>query len=89
MSKTMRLIGFVAMLIVAFSTLIFSLFFGGGAEAQLLVDPGVVVRFGVPFAQLAVNLAAALTLGALVFAIFAVKPPSDTFERCLNIFKLF
>ncbi|MDN5808087.1 MAG: bifunctional copper resistance protein CopD/cytochrome c oxidase assembly protein [Brevibacterium sp.] len=46
-----------------------AMLFTGAAEATLLNDPGPYVRFGLPAAKFVFNIAMALTLGALVFAL--------------------
>ncbi|MDN5738732.1 cytochrome c oxidase assembly protein [Brevibacterium sp. BDJS002] len=46
-----------------------AMLFTGAAEATLLNDPGPYVRFGLPAAKFVFNIAMALTLGALMFAL--------------------
>ena len=55
----MRIIGPAALLLAAIVATLAGLAYGGGAEAQLLADPGAVVRWGLPVAKLLVNLGAA------------------------------
>jgi putative copper resistance protein D len=57
----------------------------GGADAPLILDPGPAVRFGLPTAQLLLNLGEAGTVGALVFACFALDPAKREFSRALNV----
>lgn len=65
------------------STLV-ALAYGGGAAAQLLADPGPVVRWGLPIAKLVVNLGAAGTIGALVLTLFALSPKEREFNTALD-----
>lgn len=58
--------------------------FGGGADAQLLADPGAMVRWGLPLAKLLVNLGAAGTIGALALTCFALSPSEDEFNVALD-----
>jgi len=62
-----------------------SLAFGGGADPLLLVDPGAVVRYGLPVSKLLVNLAGAGTLGSLVLVLFALDSAKPEFGRALDV----
>ena len=57
----------------------------GGADAQLLQDPGPVVRYGIPVTKMIVNLGAAGVLGTLVLAIFALRSDKPEFTRALDV----
>lgn len=74
MPRLVRLFGPAALLLVALLSTLAALAYGGGAAAQLLADPGPVVRYGLPLAKLLVNISAAGTIGALVLALFALSP---------------
>jgi len=54
---------------------------GGSASAALIVDPGPLVRWGTPIATALSNLAAAATVGTLVFLCFAIPRERPEFER--------
>ncbi len=69
----------------ALIALLIGLVVGGGAEAPLVADPGAVVRYGLPIAKVAFNLSAAVTLGALLLALFALRPASVEFHRALDV----
>lgn len=58
--------------------------FGGGADPQLIADPGAVVRWGLPLSKLLVNLGAAATIGALALTCFALSPAEDEFNTALD-----
>jgi cytochrome c oxidase assembly factor CtaG/putative copper export protein len=58
--------------------------FGGGAAAQLLADPGPVVRWGLPITALLVNIGAAGMIGALVLTCFALSPKEREFNTALD-----
>ncbi|HEV8012685.1 MAG TPA: hypothetical protein VGP34_01250, partial [Pontimonas sp.] len=53
---------------------------GGGADPLLLVDPGDAVRYGIPTAKALVHLGAALAVGALMMAAFALSPRDPGFD---------
>ncbi|PWC06293.1 cytochrome c oxidase assembly protein [Mycetocola zhujimingii] len=85
MSRVIRLAGPAALVAAAFVTLIVALAFGGGANARPIGDPGAVVRFGLPIAKMLVNLGAALTLGPILLALFALSAKKDEYHRALDI----
>jgi putative copper resistance protein D len=58
---------------------------GGGADPLLLVDPGDVVRYGLPGAKAVVHLGAALAIGSLMVAAFALSPRDPGFEVSLLV----
>lgn len=70
---------------VALLALVLGLAYGGGADARPIGDPGAMVRFGLPVAKLAVNIGAAVTLGALTLALFALSPGKDEYHRALDV----
>jgi len=67
------------------AALLVGLAIGGGAEPLLLVDPGEGVRYGLPAAKLLVHLGAALAVGALMLAAFALSPQHSGFNLSLTI----
>lgn len=72
------------LLVVALLSLLLALRFGGGADVPGLSDPGVVVRFGLPIAQLLFNIGAACTIGALVLTCFALDATEPEFNAALD-----
>ncbi|HEX7834833.1 MAG TPA: cytochrome c oxidase assembly protein, partial [Pseudolysinimonas sp.] len=89
MTRTMRVAGPAVLLAVALAAVFAALAFGGGADAQPLLDPGAFTRYGLPVTKLVMNLGVALALGALALAVFALSPRGDTgegeFGRALDI----
>ncbi|WP_426625809.1 cytochrome c oxidase assembly protein [Leifsonia sp. McL0607] len=71
MPRLLRVIGPAVLLAVALVSVVAALAFGGGAAAPLLLDPGALVRWGLPISTLIVNLSLSGTVGALVLACFA------------------
>src|SRR5688572_18332310 len=69
----------------AFAALFAALAFGGGAAPDLLLDPGPVVRYGLPAAKLLMNLGVAVTAGALVLSVFALSSREDAYTRALDV----
>jgi cytochrome c oxidase assembly factor CtaG/putative copper export protein len=82
--RLVRIIGPAALLLGALLSIIIALVAGGGADAQLLADPGPVVRWGLPVTKLLVNLGVAGTLGALTLALFALSPKEREFNTALD-----
>jgi cytochrome c oxidase assembly factor CtaG/putative copper export protein len=81
-----RLSGPAALVLAGFVALLISLAIGGGADAPTIgADPGELVRFGLPAAKLLVNLATAVTLGALVLACFALSDSERAYPRALDV----
>jgi putative copper resistance protein D len=79
------LVGTVSLVSGAVVALLIGLAVGGGADAPLVIDPGAVVRYGLPIAKLATTLAAAGTLGALLLALIALSPAKPEFSRALDV----
>jgi cytochrome c oxidase assembly factor CtaG/putative copper export protein len=78
--------GPAALVLAGFTALVAALLFGGGADAPGFgTDPGALVRFGLPAAKLLVNLGAAVTLGALVLACFALSSAERAYTMALDI----
>ncbi|SKA95491.1 putative copper resistance protein D [Agreia bicolorata] len=73
------------LLAVGFVMLLVGLRIAGGADAQLLQDPGPVVRYGIPVTKMIVNLGAAGVLGALMLAVFALRSDKPEFNRALDV----
>lgn len=84
MVKLVRVLGPATLLVVAFAALLAALAFGGGANPTL-IDPGAVVRYGLPIAKLVMNLGVATTIGALALAVFALSSREPEFGRALDI----
>jgi len=83
-TRYLRIAAPAAVLLAAMVGLYAALAIGGGAEAGLL-DPGPVVRYGLPIAKLLVNLGAAAAIGALVLACFALKPGAREFDAAVDV----
>lgn len=57
----------------------------GWSRPLLLVDPGDVVRYGIPTAKALVHLGAALAVGSLMLAAFALSPRDPGFDVSLVV----
>ncbi len=84
MPRLVKIAGPALLLVVALLSLLVALSIGGGAAAPALADPGAIVRFGIPIAQLLFNIGAAGTIGALVLACFALDPAEPEFNATLD-----
>ncbi len=80
-----RVAGPVALVVFALLAILAALAYGGAASAPALLDPGPVVRWGLPVANLFVNLSAAGMIGALVMACFALSPQKPEFDKTLDV----
>ncbi|MET4637406.1 cytochrome c oxidase assembly protein [Mycetocola sp. 2940] len=85
MLRVTRIVGPAVLVAVALLTLLAGLAYGGGADARPIGDPGALVRIGLPIAKLLVNIGAAVTLGAIVLALFALSPKKDEYHRALDV----
>ncbi len=83
-SASLRVTGPVILVIAAVLAVIAGLAFGRGAAPNLLLDPGPVVRWGLPVANLVSNLGAAAMLGSLVLALFGLRSGARSFEIALD-----
>lgn len=83
--RGLRLAGPVTLTVAAVVALLAGLAYGGGADPLVLGDPGPVVRWLLPITTLAVNLSAAVMIGSLVLALFALRAGEEPFETALNV----
>jgi cytochrome c oxidase assembly factor CtaG len=82
--RLLRVIGPAALLAAALVSVVAALAFGGGAAAPLLLDPGALVRWGLPISTLIVNLSLSGTVGALVLACFAFSSDKREYGLALD-----
>lgn len=85
MTRIVRIAGPAALLVAAFAALTLALLYGGGADAPLISDPGPAVRFGLPVAKLLVNLGAAVAIGPLVLASFALSRDEPSWGPAIDV----
>ena len=85
MPRSVRVLGPAVLITVALLATFAALSFGGGADAQLIQDPGPIARYGVPVAKLLTNLGAAGMIGALVLAVWALSPKRREFDLALDV----
>ena len=85
MTRALRIAAPAALAGVALVALLTALAYGGGAAPGLVLDPGPVVRWGLPVAKLTMNLGIALTLGALVLAVLALSSTETAYDRAIDI----
>ena len=75
----------VALIVAAVIGTITGLLIGHAADPLVLVDPGPVIRWGIPIVKGLFNLSLATAIGSLFFAAFALGDKSPELERTLNI----
>ncbi len=85
MPRLARIVGPAVLVLVALVALFTALEFGGGSTAPLILDPGPIVRYGLPVAKLFVNLGVAGTIGALTMTCFALDTTKAEFSKTLDI----
>ncbi len=85
MQRVARVSGPAVVLLAAFAALLAALSFGGGANPGIAIDPGAVVRYGIPISKLVVDLSIALALGALVLGVFALSSREAEFGKALDV----
>jgi len=73
------------LLLVAFLALLGALAIGHGADPPIASDPGPAVRYGVPIAQVLVNLGIAGALGGLLLAVFVFASSDDRYTKALDV----
>ncbi len=82
--RALRALGPAILCVAALVALVISLQVGGGAAPPRLQDPGAVVRWGLPIANLTVNLSAAVMIGSLVLALFALRAQEKPFDLAID-----
>ncbi len=75
----------VALIVAAVIGTIAGLLIGHAADPLVLVDPGPVIRWGIPIVKGLFNLSLATAIGSLIFAAFALGDKSPELQRTLNI----
>jgi len=85
MPRLVRIAGPASLLVVAFASLFWALAVGGASAPQQILDPGAVVRFGLPIVTMLMNLGVAVTIGALVLVCFALSDAQPEFSKALDI----
>jgi len=83
--RALRAAGPVILLVAAVLTALAALAYGGAAEPLATGDPGPFVRWGLPLAKLLVNLSAAVMVGALVLALYALRAGEREFDGALDV----
>lgn len=79
-----RAAGLVILAVAAVVALLVALQLGGGAAPLLLSDPGPFVRWGLPVARMVNNISAAVMIGSMVLALFALRAGEKPFETALD-----
>lgn len=72
MPRSLRVLAPAVLLAATLAALLVGLGIGGGAAERALLDPGAVVRYGMPVARTLVNVSMAGLIGAVVLAVWAL-----------------
>ncbi|RCS60001.1 cytochrome c oxidase assembly protein [Microbacterium sp. JB110] len=82
--RALRAVGPALLIVSALAVAAWALVVGGATEATELADAGPVVRWSLPLAKLGVNLSAAVMLGSLVLALFALRQGEREWDIALD-----
>ncbi len=85
MPRLAGIFGPALLLAVGLAATVVALTAGGGAAPPLALDPGPIVRYGLPLVKLLTDLATAVTLGTLLLAVFALSAREKEFDRALDL----
>ncbi|MGP6178518.1 cytochrome c oxidase assembly protein [Microbacterium sp. A196] len=83
-ASSYRAAGVLILVASAAVAVVAALLFGGGAAPLLIGDPGDVIRWSLPIARLVNNLSAALMIGPMVLALFALRAGEKPFETAMD-----
>lgn len=83
-ASSYRAAGILILVAASAIALVAALVLGGGAAPLLIGDPGDLVRWSIPIARLANNLSAALMIGPMVLALFALRAGEKPFEIAMD-----
>lgn len=84
-SRRVALTGLAAGLVVAVVALVVGLLHSGAATATVLLDPGAVVRWGLPTATVLSELAVAVVLGGLMLLAVVMPPAAERAWRTTTL----
>ncbi|MBN9605623.1 MAG: bifunctional copper resistance protein CopD/cytochrome c oxidase assembly protein [Actinomycetales bacterium] len=85
MTRVRVVLGPALILAVGLIAVLIGLTVSGGAAAPIALDPGPVVRWGLPIVRMLADLAAGVTLGTLLLAVVALSPREPEFGRALDL----
>nr|WP_309478042.1 hypothetical protein [Leucobacter luti] len=85
MPRSLRVLAPALLLAATLGMLLVGLAIGGAAAERTLVDPGAVVRYGVPITRTLVNIAMAGLIGSVVMAIWAFSSERPEMRLALDI----
>jgi putative copper resistance protein D len=80
-----RIAGPAALVLVGYLAAALALPFTGATDPGLISDAGAIVRWGLPLAKLLVDLSAAVAIGALVLAAFAMSSDREEYGATLDV----
>ncbi|MBB5742630.1 putative copper resistance protein D [Microbacterium ginsengiterrae] len=83
-ASSYRAAGLLILVVTAAIAVVVGLVFGGGAAPLLIGDPGDAIRWGLPIARLVNNLSAAVMIGPMVLALFALRAGTRPFETAMD-----
>lgn len=81
----LRITGPTILVLAAVIAVAIALMIGGGAAPRFSNDPGALVRWGLPFAKLLVNLCGAVMVGTLVLALYGLNTGTRPFNLALDV----
>ena len=85
MPRFLRVVAPAALIAVTLAALVMGLSIGGAAAERTLLDPGVVVRYGIPISRTLVNLAMAGLIGSIVMSIWALASDKTETRTAMDL----
>lgn len=83
-ASSYRAAGILILAVTAAIALVVALVLGGGAAPLLVGDPGDAIRWGLPIARTVNNIGAALMIGPMVLALFALRAGEKAFDTAMD-----
>lgn len=77
MPRSLRILAPAVLVALTLTALFVALGIGGGAAERMLLDPGDLVRYGVPISRSLMNVGMAGMIGALVMVVWALAGDAE------------
>ena len=84
MPRFIRIIAPAALLAASLVAVLWGLAIGGAADERALLDPGAVVRYGLPFSRTVINLAIGGLIGSTLMAVWAFSTERKEYRIALD-----
>ncbi len=85
MLRFFRVIAPAALLAATLAAVFWGLAIGGAADERLILDPGDIVRYGLPLSRTLVNVSIAGVIGSVVMAVWALATDRDEYRIAMDL----